>query len=238
MAIKSTKVQVTGAAPKSKKPTIPIVLVKDDQLLRESLVADYNQAAAREKEAAADKAEIAPKLKEMGLPVLFEHNGTKGNEVIASVKLVQQRVDSKTGEPLEPDGNEAVLGLQFKSSYSAVDAEKADAAFNEAFPEHDINEYVVESVVGSFDHSIWMKEDGTVNRKVYKRIMDAMAEAVEDLDLRDEAGNLRTPLTTRKVVQPRPTFHQQRWEDFTIEEQKTLSTIFPNTVALAPQRTK
>lgn len=237
MAIKSTKVQVTGPAPKSKKPTIPVVLVKDDPLLKESLVADYNRAAAREKAAAAEKAEIAPKLKELGLPVLYDHNGTKGNEVIASVKLVQQRVN-EDGEPLEPDGNEAVLGLQFKSSYSAVDAAKADAAFTEAFPAHDINEYVVESVVGSFDHTIWMKEDGTVNRRIYKRIMDAMAEAVEDLDLRDEAGNLRTPLATRKVVQPRPTFHQQRWEDFTIEEQKKLSEIFPNTVALAPARTK
>lgn len=237
MALKRIKTAVTGDAPKAAKNGIPVILVKDDPKTGASLIADYNQAAADEKAAKARKDKLRPSLQELGLPTIFEHNGTKGNEIVASVKLVQQRVDAE-GNPVEPDGKEAVLSVQFKDSYGAVDADTADEAFTRAFPEHDINDYVVETVTGTFDPTIWLRADGTVDRKVYNAMLAAVKTVVEHFDLRDEAGNLRTALVTKKIAVPRPTFHQQRWEDFTVEEQAQLSTIFPNQVALAPARTQ
>lgn len=239
MALKRSRIAVTGTVTKPKNE-IPTVLVPDewreDEDALTNKVARFNQAAAAMKLAEATKKELNPQLQQLALPALFDHNGTVGSKLAASVKLVQQRRDPKTQEPLEPDGTEEVANIQFKAQYSDVDADKADAAFEEAFPDHDINDYVTETVTGVFDSSIWLKADGSLNTKVYKAIMDAVATVVVDFNLRDDTGQLRVALATQKTVKPKETFHTQRWEDFTVEEQAKLSEIFPNTVAVVPAK--
>lgn len=213
-----------------------VVAVKDSrEKTTVCQIADYNKLAAAEKAAKKAKEKLKPDLTALALPKIFEHNGLKGNKIITTMRLVQQRVDLK-GRPQEPDGTEEVLDVQFKSDYKAVDAEAAQKAFKQEFPKMNINTYAVESVAGSFDSSIWLNADGTVNVDVYDAMVEAISGVIKKFDLRDSKNNLRTALITQKVVTPRSTFHQQRWEDFAIEDQERLSAIFPNSVALATAR--
>jgi len=236
MAIKKAKVKTTGKKKVEKKSNIPVVLVPDGEFGVND-IAKYNKAVAQIKSWDKVKKGLTPSLAKLGVSALFEHNGTKGNEVVASVKLVQQHID-KEGQPLATTGDEQVLNVQFKSSYSEVDAEEAEKEFEKHFPDQDINEYAVETVAGTFNSAIWQRKDGSLNKRVYNAVVKAMETLVSDFDLRDDEGRLMTALATQKKIKPKPTLHQQRWEDFTIEEQETLSKIFPNQVALAVQRTK
>ncbi len=217
MPLKSiTGVKTNEEKPKSKSD-IPIIHVEGDLIKR------YNDTKKTMDEAEAALKEMRPTVLDDALPAIYAHNCDPNClKPISSVKL-------------EDDEGELAC-VQCQNSYSAVDPEPVEALFEKLGV--DINEYVAEKLVAKFDSSVFTDGDGNFDKKIYEKFRVAIEKAAFELKLRNTDGTLRNPLSTARVVMPRPTFHERRFKDFPEGRQADLSEVLPNKCLIKPERTK
>lgn len=222
MPLKSADVKVTGTAAKENGGevmpivTIPSISTKDKAGKAQTRhpVEIYNDAAAAKKKADAEMKEMRPKLAEpgsLGIQALFEENCAHPLEPITSVKLT--------------DASGAVCRMSFTARYGAAEAEQVSAVFDATG--QDINEYVVETVAAKFDNAVFLDAEGNFDKNVYDKFRIAIGKVAKEL-------GVVCPLATTKVVVVKPDFHERRWKDFTVAQQKEISAVLPNTVSLTP----
>jgi len=205
MALKSLKVNVLEKAT-AKKEEIPAFAQKGDICSR------FNTAKENLKVAEAVVKELEPELKAKALPNLFEFNVANPNNPISSVKLV--------------DSTDSVVRISFTKKYSAANADLTEQVFEGLGA--DINEYVQRTVKVAFDNKVFLDKDGNFSEKVY----DAFKKAIDEVS---KKLNVESPLTGKEVVEPKPNFHDIRWEAFpTIESQGKLYEALKNVVSLTP----
>jgi len=217
MPLKSiTGVKLNEQKPPS-KTTIPVIRIEGDLIKR------YNDTKAAMDEAEAALKQMRPAVLDEALPAIYGHNCDPNClKPITSVKL-------------EDDEGELAC-VQFQDSYGAVNSEPVEALFEELGV--DINEYVAEKLVAKFDSSVFTDAEGNFNKKVYEKFRAAVEKAALELKLVNADGTLRNPLSTVRVVVPRPTFHERRFKDFAEEQQANLSEVLPNKCLIKPERTK
>jgi len=212
---------ITGVKTSEQKPAaksdIPLIRIKGDLIKR------YNDTKERLDEAEATLKALRPFVLDEALPAIYAHNCDPNCLApVTSVKI--------------EDAKEELACVQFQNRYSAIDPEPAETFFEEAGV--DINKYVAETLVASFDSTIFTDADGNFNKKVYDKFRLAIESVARDLKLQDKDGLLRVPLSVRRVVKPRPAFHELRFKDFDQEQQVQITEVLPNTTAIKPERTK
>jgi len=203
-----------------KKITAPIVetakTTGDDMptfRLPGDVVTRYNKASADAKDADA-------RLKAARLPLAtagLNHflNARCGGQDISSIKLV--------------DDNAAVVRYTFQDRYSAADAEPVDRVMEDLGA--DINDWVAETVKASFDSGFFTTADGEFDQKAYDETVKALEVVCKKL-------GKANPLSCKKVVQPKPTFHAKRFVEFDAAANKRLTEVLPNTQTLTPVAAK
>ena len=205
MALKSLKVAVPEKTA-TKKDEIPAFEVAGNVCSR------FNKAKADLKDAEAVVAELEPVVKGVALPNLFEFNVGNPNNPTTSVKIV--------------DGSGAVVRVSFTKRYSAAEVDAAEATF--AGLGADINLYVQRTVKVAFDNKVFIGADGAFSEKTFNAFKKAIDETAKKL-------GVASPLSGKEVVEPKPDFHEKRWEAFpTVESQTKLSEALKNAVSLTP----
>jgi hypothetical protein len=211
MALKRLKVKL-AQAPATAGDT-PIVAVEGDQISR------YNKADAEMKEAERLMKELRPDLLEIGTDEVFKISCAHPTEPSFTVKL-----EDDTGE---------MLRVQFTKRYGQIANVEATEALFEALTDRegrpvDINDFVQETVVGSFDNKVFLDAKGNFDRKVYDRFRKAIEGVAAELQV-------PCPLSTHKVVVPKEKFHTERFMLFgDVAIQRQLTTLMPNTTQIVP----
>lgn len=195
-------------------------------LLAGTMVRDYCNAADAEKAAKELKERLAPDLREVALDYLFQENVRHPENAFNSLKLEDKPIKKdKSAMEEEPA---AVVRFEFTSKYNAADAEQVSEVFD-GFEGVDVNEHVVEALVAKFDASVFLDANGNFDKKKYDKYRTAIEAVAVELDD-------KMPLTTEKVVMPKPDFHVQRWALFDEAQQRSISEVLPNTTRLIPLR--
>jgi hypothetical protein len=214
--------------------------------LEGTTVEEYNRAVAAKKIAEETITKLRPTLEQEGIGAVLNFNCapeclTQVTSVkIQDVKEVLDPKDQTKTRKIKVNGE--VIRLSFTSRYNTCDTEQVDAAFD-TFQGRDINTYVVETLVASFDSGVFLDEKGNFDREVFSKYRDAIAKVTAELapknqQLQNPDGSPKTVLTTKKVLKVKDDFHKRRFKDFSLEENATLVRVLPNTVQLVPQRTK
>jgi hypothetical protein len=205
MGLKRANVVETKPAAKG-KTEMPLKTISG------TTIKQYNDAAAALKASKAIVDAIRPDVLDVGLTFLFEHN--LSGKPVSSVKM-----SDETGESLR---------LSFQDRYSVVDAEQAVHALETELSVTDVNKYLVETTKATFDSKVFLTKEGDFNEPVYKAFSEAIAKVAAGL-------GISNPLGTVKVVIPKSTFNDVRWNDFkSVAAQKRLAEVLPNTVSLTP----
>lgn len=130
------------------------------------------------------------------------------------------------------DASKAAVRVTFQDKYPAISKEalpKVEAVFDEAGL--DINKFIHEVPVPTFDTDVLMKADGTLNRPLYDTLREvirvALEEAVQDRIIETMPEN---PLAAENKVIVKPEFNKARFEHMTAEQNKTLHKALPCTV--------
>jgi len=179
-------------------------------------VRDYNEAAAEKKAAEETMKELAVLLKEEALVEILPRNCADPASPISSVVLVDDRGES--------------IRVSFTSKYNNTDPALVEKTFDmleEANAKLDVNDYVVETLAAKFNSKVFLADDGSFSRVRYERFFTAIQAVADSL-------KVENPLSTEKVVIPKPDFHERRWKDFTAAQQVPLTLALPNTVTLTP----
>lgn len=206
MALKSLKVAAPIEKTSTKKDEIPAFKEQGD------ICARFNVAKANLKAAEAVVAELEPELKQAALPNLYEFNVANPNNPTSSVKLV--------------DGEGAVVRVSFTKRYSASDADVAEQVFKGLGA--DINLYVQRTIKVAFDNKVFLDADGSFSEKTYNAFKKVIDDTAKKL-------GVVSPLTGKEVVEPKPDFHDKRWEAFpTVESQGKLTEALKNAISLTP----
>jgi hypothetical protein len=194
-----------------KKGDIPTIIVEGDYPTR------YNEAAAVMKEAEELMKDLKPVMLPDALAELFRHNSERPWDAISSVKL--------------QDDAEEVTRVTFTSKYSAVAPAMAEALFGEirtkAGRKPDINDYLIRTMVGTFDSTVFLGADGRFDQKRYDKIFAALEAVSKEL-------GVPNPLSTSESVQPLPDFHNRRWMDFDLETNQKISEVVKNQTNFVP----
>lgn len=143
----------------------------------------------------------------------------------AQAKYIAIRIagtDCSSLRIMDDNGAEAVYSFQNK--YSSADAEVVDAAFTSV--RADASDYVVETVKPAFDAKFFLNDDGEFDKKAYEEAVKVMGE------LAKKRGK-KNPLTFKKVVVPKPIFHETRFSKFTAQQNLKLTEALPNTQTLS-----
>jgi hypothetical protein len=209
MPLKDANVKVTGPAKENGKDEMPVITVPAAK--GKHFVQIYNEAHADKKKAEQSMKETRPKLETPGVDEVFAQNCAHPLEPITSVKLT--------------DGSGAVCRLSFTAKYGAADAEQVEAVFDATGK--DINDYLVSTVAAKFDSKVFLDAEGNFSKTVYDKFRLAVERVAKEL-------GVECPLSTAKVVIPKPDFHERRWKDFTVQQQKDISAVLPNVVTLSP----
>ena len=90
----------------------------------------------------------------------------------------------------------------------------------------DSNDHVQFTVKAAFNSDVFLK-DGEFNEAIYeafKKAIDATAAAL----------NVASPLSSKKLLSPKPDFHQKRWSTFDARQNELICRTMPNTITLTP----
>jgi len=210
MPLKKLPKRLVRKAPPTRKSDILTIEISGTD------VRDYNNAVAEKKAAEELMKELAPLLKEEALVEILPRNCADPASPISSVVLVDDRGES--------------VRVSFTSKYNNTDplvVEETFAAIEKTHPSIDINDYVVETLSAKFDSKVFLDTNGNFSKQIYERFRNAIETVANEL-------KVENPLSTEKVVIPKPDFHQRRWKDFTATQQVPLTTALPNTVTLTP----
>lgn len=212
--LKKLKIKLAAAAA-SKLGDIPVVLVEGN------IITQYNDADRQVKDGEALMKDLRGEILEIGRDgEIFRHNVENPRHPIGTVKLQDEDGES--------------LRVQFTSKYGQVaDVGAAEALFASGKVggvNLNINEYMQETVVGKFDCSVFNGPGGKFSQVVYNAFRAAIEQVSNDL-------GVPCPLETKKVVVPLPSLATERWSLFpTVELQRALSEICPNTTQIVPVR--
>jgi hypothetical protein len=203
MALKTIKPGSPAAKP-AKKDTMP------REQVRGNIVQQYNKANKTYKQAEAEKERLEKELKGLAVPAILKINVGSPLNPIDSVRL-----EDTTG---------STARVSFTSRYSLADGDAADAIFTQMGA--DINAFAQETLKPSFDMKAFNDADGNFDETRFEQFNAAVAAVAAKL-------GIANPLTTKKVVLPKDTFHVARWAEFpTVAEQEKLSIALPNAVQL------
>jgi hypothetical protein len=195
----------------AKKGDIPTIMVEGDYPTR------YNEAAAVKKDAEGLMADMKPVMLPDAMAELYRHNAEKPWDAISSVKL--------------QDDSGEVTRITFSSKYSAVAPAMAEALFGEIKTKDgkkpDINDYLVRTMVGTFDSSVFLGPDGRFDQKKYDKIKAALDAVSREL-------GITNPLSTNETVVPLPDFHARRWMDFSEVTNRKITEVIPNQINFVP----
>lgn len=123
------------------------------------------------------------------------------------------------------DTNGAAARFTFQDRYSAAAADPVDAVMTELG--EDINDWVAETVKPSFDTDFFTDKDGNFDQKAYELTVAA-------LDAVSKKLGKSNPLSAKKVVVPKPVFHEKRFSEFSPAANAKLTEVLPNTRTLTP----
>ena len=210
MALKRLKVKLAAPAPNESTDEIPIIAIEGKDIQK------YNDADLAMKAAEAEMKEIRPDIEEIAKHEIFSRSLKRPMAPTKSVKL-------------QDDSGEVCL-VSFVNKYSVIaDVEAAEALFEEH--DLDINVYVTEGVKASFDDSVFYDQDGNFVQEIYDDIRKAIQTIVAKRQLP------KNPLETKKVVKPKPMFHEERFAILPSEAaQNTAFEVVPNQLMLKPVR--
>lgn len=220
------------AAPETqKKDEIPLYHLDGDT------VRQLNAARAAMKEAEDTCKLLEPQVKQEAMRVIFDENCNPDKFTpLTSVKI--QDMEFPSDEDLEKGRREQKPGevcrVSFTSRYNACDAEQLEAVFDK-FKGRDINDYVTETMKASFDSAVFLDAKGDFRKDVFEAMRDAIAGVVKKFAIKGEDGQPFKALTCKRVVIPKPDFHERRWKDFNCDENHLLAKVLPNTIQIVPQ---
>lgn len=226
-----TDVQYDAAPETKKKDEIPLYHLDGD------IVKQLNTARAAKKEAEETCKLLEPQVKEEAMRVIFDENcAPETFSPITSVKIQDMEwptdEDCKAGRKDQKPGE--VCRVSFTSKYNACDAAQLEAVF-EGFKGRDINDFVTETMDASFDSAVFLDKNGDFRKDVFDAMRDAVAGVVKKFDIKGDDGQPFKALTCKRVVIPKPDFHERRWKDFNCQENHLLSKVLPNTIQIVPQ---
>lgn len=184
MALKRAAVKVEASS--VSKSTVPVFPVAGKEVTR------FNALDSQIKDLEAEKKELRAKLESAGLTKLFTHNLANAHTPVDSVKL--------------QDEDASLVRLSFQDSYKAADADNASALFETLGTDVDINAYAHETVKAAFSDTAFLDETGTFSPEIFAEFQ----KAINAVAAKFKKANV---LETKKLVQPKPGFHAQRWTD-------------------------
>jgi len=196
------------AKPANKKEAAPETTVKGNAISR------YVKAYVALKDAKAVVDELRPFVLKDALKFMFNHNSSNPKNPASTVKV---------GDA------EEVVRVSFQNKYSVADAESVDSVFSEFGK--DINTYAQETIKVAFDSKVFLDAEGNTRPEVY----EAFRTACEAVATKMKVAN---PLSSKVVVLPKPNFHEDRWTDFTAEQNARLTEVLPNTVTITPLKSE
>ena len=202
MPLKKISVQ-TDAKSSVKKDTMPVLVMPLNDV-----VTNYNNAVAALRDAEATVDEAGAAIRQFGLEYIYKANSTSPVPV-SSVKV--------------SDRNGSVCMVSNTSKYNKCDGNAVEAVFEQL--DVDINKYAQETAVAKFDSKVFLDRDGNFSEAIFAQFKSAIEKVAKDL-------GVKNPLTTETVVSPRPDFDQNRWRDFSPEQNLEISKVLPNTVSM------
>jgi len=164
-------------------------------------------------------ADLRPEILELGLGEVFRRSVANPANPTCTVKVQDEEAE--------------VVSVQFTKAYAAIaDVDAAEVLFESVMGGDgkpvDINLFVQETVVASFNCEVFHDPDGRFNQAVYNRFRQAIERVAAEL-------KVNCPLETAKVVKPLPVFHERRWSVFPDETvQAKLTQVIPNTTRIVP----
>jgi hypothetical protein len=210
MALLKANVQATKATAAKKSDTPEITVAG-------TICTQYNEASKQMKDAEATMKQLRPDLLDTALDYIFTQRCAGRDE--STVKVI--------------DANGNVSRVAHTTKYGFADAEAADAVFT-AFGA-DINEFAVETTKASFDNKFFLDENGNFDQGAFEAIQNAVAAAVTTLNA-GRAVKKSNPLTSKLIVTAKPNFDEVRFKKFSVEQNKQISEVLPNTVSITPAK--
>jgi hypothetical protein len=205
----------------SSSQNVSVVKVKND-------IQRYNKAVKRFKDLETMIDQLGVTLKEAGIKIIISHN-------------VEDPVQPWTSVKLEDKQQERVT-VTFSSRYVNTTEEKANAAFQDLKKldgkPADVNSYVHETLSAKFNSDVFNVK--TVVQDPETKVKVETTEFSEErynsfkeaIDIVAKRFDVDSPLTTNRVVKPKPEFHQDRWKLFAVEDQLKLQELLPAVVSL------
>lgn len=229
---------ITETKTASSKDEMPTFAVRGQAVSR------FNQAVAAAKAAKAEQDAARVALLEVATQHLYEHNIDRPTSPATSIKLVQSNppvVVKGKAKPVDGDGQ--VTRLSFQEKYSPADADTADAVFTALLEanhsDKTVNDFLQETITASFDSKVFNAgPDGAFDQAVFDAYYKAIEEATDRLVRQGHlAKGARVPLSLTKKVLPLANFHHDRWSEFpSVEAQRRLTEVVPNTITLTPAK--
>jgi hypothetical protein len=177
----------------------------------------YNEASAIAKAAGELMTELKPSMLPDALVRIFENNTEKPFELINSVAF--------------RDEQDNVTRISFTAKYGDTTAKEVEDLFGKLKTKHgttaNVNDYVARTVEATFDSKVFHDAEGRFDKEKYDRIVEALDGVCKDL-------GVQNPLSTVVTVKPLASFHQRRWNDFSIADNRTISKVLKNTVTFTP----
>jgi hypothetical protein len=221
MPIKDISAPVaTAKKSKTEMPSVTLtasVSIVDDKGERTAqLLTEFNKARAAYKLAESQMKELEPSVKEAGVREWIKVNSANApGEPITSIKLV--------------DLNGSETRLTGMDKYPIADPEPVEALFDDVL-KADANDFVQFTLKASFDSKVFLNKNGNFDQRIY----DAFKVAI---DATAKKLGVASPLSTVKVLSPKPDFHKSRWEKFNVVQQSQIFKVLPNTITLTPLTT-
>lgn len=204
------KIKIRSVSP-TKSGDVPVVLVEGTDVKK------FNDAVAAEKAAKVIVEDERPDLLETGLAEFLR------------LRLADQDPSHPVKSVYLQDESGAQVLYSFVATYSVIDGEAVEAYLDGELGV-DSGEYAEEAVVAAFDASVFKDAAGNFNENLFNRFQKL-------LDAAAASCKIVNPLTSKKVVKVKPTFHEKRFTDAalkSVEVQQRLCELMPNTQSLKP----
>jgi len=205
MPLKKLKVKtVTPPAAAGGMPTINI----DGDLVKQ-----YVDAANAKKRAEEVLEDLRPEVLEVGHGEIYRRSIESPVTPVLSVRL--------------KDESSEELMVSFTSKYKEIaDVIGLEALFdslkNGDGTAVDINDFVQENIVVTFDNKALCDGEGRFMQERYDKFLKAVAKVAQQLDI-------PCPMATKKVTTTLPKLHQLRWQQFPdVAVQEKISQMCPN----------
>lgn len=177
----------------------------------------YNEASAIAKAAGDLMTDLKPSMLPDALVRIFENNTKTPFELINSVAF--------------RDEQDNVTRVSFTAKYSDTTAQEVEELFGGLKTTHgttaNVNDYMARTVEAQFDSKVFHDAEGRFDKEKYDRIVEALDKVCKELDVPN-------PLSSKVTVKPLASFHQRRWNDFSIADNRAISKVLKNTVTFTP----